>query len=248
MRVALCISGQPRGVQKNVAHLIENIIHPTNIKDIFIHTWFSEDYVGKPFDSSQPQNTNNIGVWDKDTLKFLETLDPISIIAEPPKLFDEFSHLGGPSTAVQTKLASGAYSIYKANQLKLEYEIKNNFKYDLVVRARLDCIYETKYNLKNFLCDNWQKMLHVAEIHQTMRTHDSYPISEGGTYSSLSDTFAYGSSEVVDVFCSVYPNFEKINKLIYPYSYAECYYGYQVRGLHKIEICMQPIKYFLSRQ
>ena len=48
MKVALCISGQPRGLETSLEHVIKNVIEPNNIEDIFIHTWYHPDWDNVP--------------------------------------------------------------------------------------------------------------------------------------------------------------------------------------------------------
>jgi hypothetical protein len=57
------------------------------------------------------------------------------------------------------------------------------------------------------------------------------------------DTFAFGTSENMDKFCSVYPEFKDIHQKIWPHVYGEAYLGYQVRGVYQIPITMIPFEY-----
>lgn len=247
MRIALCISGQPRMLSANIPILLNGLVNPSNITDIFIHTWYDPSLVGKEFESAQPGQSNKLGIWAQDTIPLLESLRPKKLMIEKPKSFEEFNHLENLPSAIQTHLASNVYSVYKANILKSEYECSNGFKYDIVIKTRIDCVYHRAYNILEYLDQDWEKVIHVPYMHQHMRVEDEYPISKGGVYSSLSDTFAYGTSDNIDKFCSIYPNFEEIYKAIVPYQYGECYFGYQVRHNYNIGISMQPIEYHLNR-
>jgi hypothetical protein len=231
----------------NIDNIRKGLIDPSNISDIFIHTWFDESVIGKPFQSAQPGQSGRLGVWEVDTLERLQSLHPKKIKAEKPLEFEQYNHLQGLPSAIQSHLASNTYSVYEANRLKSLYEKENGFVYDLVIRARIDCAYDQPYNIIDYLDSDWKNVLHVPYMYQVMRADDSYPINNGGNYSSLSDTFAYGSSDIMDKFCSVYPNFEKIHQKIYPYPYGECYFGYQVRHYHSLKISMQHIQYNLVR-
>ena len=247
MKIALCLSGQPRGLAHNIPNLLEGLVNPSGITDIFIHAWFNESMIGTPFQSAQPGQSGQIGAWTADTVKMLQSLNPKKLLIEKPRDFEEFAHLQNLPSAIQTHLASNTYSVYKANQLKCEYEEENNFKYDLVIRGRVDCKYDHPHNIIDYLDPDWKKVLHVPYEFHYMRVGDSYPTTDGRYYSSMSDTFAYGTSEIVNKFCSVFPDFEKIHYLIKPFQYGECYFGYQTREHYKIPISMQQIKYHLSR-
>jgi len=247
MKIALCLSGQPRNLQANIPHLIDGLIIPSGITDIFIHTWYDESLIGQNFHTAQPGHLGSIGKWEEDTIEKLKSLSPISIVHEPDKSFDELSHLVDLPSAIQKRLASNTYSVERANDLKTQYEIDNNFKYDLVIKTRIDCRYFKPHNIVNFLEDDWESYLHVPEMYQYMRVNDSYPITTGGSYGSLSDTFAFGTSDVIDKFSSVFSNFEYIYSQIIPYQYGECYFGYHTRYHHNIPIRLKQIEYVLHR-
>jgi hypothetical protein len=247
MRIALCLSGQPRGLPTNLPYLLEGLIKPSGITDIFIHSWFDESLIGKPFSSAQPHQTGNLGTWLPDTVELLEYLRPKKLLVEKPKEFEHLSHLENLPSAIQTQLASMFYSIYMANKLKSDYENENGFKYDLVIRTRPDCLYYKQHNITDHLADDWKNVLHVPHMYQYEREYKYYPVVGGGEYQALSDTFAYGSSEIIDKFCSVYPNFEEIYNKIRPIQYGEAYCGYQSIYVYNIPRSLQFIEYRLSR-
>ncbi len=247
MRIALCLSGQPRKLPTNIPYLLDGLVKPSGITDIFIHSWFDESLVGQPFSSAQPAQSGQLGVWLPDTVELLEYLKPKKLLVEKPKSFEQFSHLENLESAIQTQLASNFYSVYMANKLKSEYEAEQGFKYDLVIRTRVDCMYFKPHNITEYLSPNWKDMLHVPHMYQYDREHKYYPVVGGGDYLALSDTFAYGASDIVDKFCSVYPNFEEIYNKIRPFQYGETYCGYQTRYVYNIPISLQFIEYRLSR-
>jgi hypothetical protein len=60
MKIALCLSGQPRGVPLALSFLQKHVINPNGINDIFIHAWFDEKEAGKTWNSAQPhRNSEN---------------------------------------------------------------------------------------------------------------------------------------------------------------------------------------------
>jgi hypothetical protein len=247
MKIALCLSGQPRNLEKNIPYLLNGLVKPSNITDIFIHSWFDESLIGTDFNSSQPFQNGKLGSFSKETVKLLKSLNAKKCIIEKPNNFLEFSHLENLPTAIQTHIASSLYSAYLCNNLKIQYEKENNFEYDLVIKTRIDCFYKEPVNIINYLDNQWKNVIHVAYDYQHMRENEYYPISNGDKYIALSDTFAYGSSEIINQYCSIFPEFENIFYKIYPYQYAECYYGYQTTYKNKINVSMQDIKYNLSR-
>jgi hypothetical protein len=80
------------------------------------------------------------------------------------------------------------YGINRVNALKSYYEQTNEFKYDFVIRTRFDLEYTQPLELKNF-------------------NDITIPIGwdhRGG----YNDTFAYGSSEAMDYYSSLFSNLE----------------------------------------
>lgn len=235
-KIAICLSGQPRGIPLSLEQCYNNIIKPLNA-DVFIHSWYSKECDNLPFDSAQPQQTNRVGTWKPDSDKIiLNSLNPKAFQFEPPNDFSEFNHLKNISTAVQTKIASIFYGIYKANELKKNYEKENNFKYDVVIRTRIDLLYDNPISLEKInQLDFSENQIYTPSSYQKQRQDDSYPISSGGEYSSMTDIFLIGSSSVMDKMSDTYLHFEKIHSEIYPNPYGEAYLGYNVRHKHNIK-------------
>ena len=67
----------------------------------------------------------------RDTSRQVQELyNPVRFMEEPPLDVHEVGSFG-----------SMLYSIMQANELKKQYEIENNFRYDLVIKTRFDLIY-----------------------------------------------------------------------------------------------------------
>lgn len=247
MKTALCLSRQPRFIEKGIESLKANVLNKNSI-DVFIHCWYDEDSPDFTFDSSQFHLESKVGKQSQKTKELLNEINPQKIIFEKPKAFEQFSHLSDLPTAKQTKLASMFYSCYKANELKAKFEKENNFKYDAVIKTRVDILYKNEILLSELENLNFQKFIYASEKYQNIRMNDSYQSNSGFSYSSLSDTWFMSSSENVDKCCNIYPQLEDIYKDIYPSAYAEAYLGYISRGINKIEIKMLDLDYELIRE
>jgi hypothetical protein len=71
--------------------------------------------------------------WDteKDKVqKIIDLYEPKSYLITPPKIFQRFE-IFGPML----------YSIMMSNEQKKNYEIENNFRYDLVIKTRFDLVF-----------------------------------------------------------------------------------------------------------
>ena len=246
MKIAICLSGQPRFIEKGVENFKKNILNYENI-DIFIHSWFDENNKNIEFDSSQSYLNFKVGKQNENTLQLFNDLFPKKIKLEKPKNFEELSHLPDLPTAKQTKLASMFYSIYEANQLKKQYEQENNFIYDLVIKTRIDINYNEQLDIFKIAKDINKNNIFASKKYQECRMNDSYPTKSEFYYGSLSDTWFMTSSENMNKCCDIYPNFEKIYNDIYPFPYAEAYLGYLSRGVTKIDISMIDLDYNLIR-
>ena len=78
------------------------------------------------------------------------------------------------------------YKIMKCNELKTHYENKHNFKYDIVVRLRTDTPF--------------QKPVIFSE------DKDKIFIPNNLDFGGVCDQFAYGPSNLMNVFCNLFPN------------------------------------------
>lgn len=248
MRIALCLSGQPRGIPNSIHYTLSALVIPSNITDIFIHTWYDESLANKPFDSAQPNKNNKLGIWKPHTDKILkEVFKPKGFMAEPPKSFPQYAHLPNMESANQCALASMFYSAYMANKLKCDYEKANNFVYDVVVKTRIDVFYHKPIIVQELIDENIKTSAYVPEMYHYMRVNDSFPLKNGDTYSSMSDTFIISSSPTMDKITSVILDFENHYHDIYPFPYGEAYLGYVARKIHNIPIIMKDIPYVLYR-
>ncbi len=89
------------------------------------------------------------------------------------------------------------YSIFKANELKENYANQNGIVYDMVIRLRFDCIPLTPITLDsydpNFLY--YHDLGHPDQI--------------------ISDWINFGSNLIMNVYSSMYLQFEYLNSLRY---------------------------------
>jgi hypothetical protein len=121
-------------------------------------------------------------------------LDILNQLYNPKGIqFDKYPMLSAYSNNVAAEtnpnsLVRMLYGIDKANRLKSDYEVANGFKYDFVIRSRFDLEYSHPLELKNF-------------------NDITIPIGwdHRGGYNY---TFAYGSSEAMDYYSSVYNNLQ----------------------------------------
>jgi hypothetical protein len=190
MKIALCLSGQPRYFNICYPNIKKLIIERYN-PDVFFHCWWNSSYVGQRFDFS-PHANNRTGTWVENTdAKLLELYNPKKYKFEPHISFDT-TILNGAFFAQQSPhiLYSMWYSIFQANELKKQFETEYAFIYDIVIRLRFDIVFN------QFKIDFLK--LDLDYIHVS-----------GEIKPLCNDQFALGNSENMNYYSSLYNNINK---------------------------------------
>ena len=108
--------------------------------DYFIHTW---NYSGDREGVSQPYITRDVSREEFDNV--VDWYKPKKYVLDDKKqdYFYESDHW-----------SSLFYSMAQSIMLKREYEIENNFEYDIVVKTRPDCVFDPRYHFSWELLEN----------------------------------------------------------------------------------------------
>lgn len=119
-KTAICFSGELRSIDKTFPILESNILSKFSDYDIFYFTWADDP--------------------DIDKLKYLIKTNRIKDIEiKSRETFDEDFFF--PKKPLKTNFQSiirQLYCLKKVNDLKCQYELEHDFKYDIVVRIRPD--------------------------------------------------------------------------------------------------------------
>jgi len=213
MKIAVCISGGVRYPHIGIKS-IQNIMPNDDIK-IFIHTWkvknFDEflntvfGYQYKELDKTIEQCPNIIDLFDYEKI-LIENYDTKKSDFEliynrlPPealinrKWYDQNTNMCG--TVYPRKDVgplSMHYSIFKANELKKQYEVENNMLFDCVIRMRFDS-------------DFGDEILDVSQMTDALYIPDGEDWCGG-----INDQFALGSSFLMDIYSNLYNNLLKLD-------------------------------------
>lgn len=190
MKIAFCLSGQPRDVNKTLDNIIWSWGTHQEL-DFFVHTWIPEQ-IGT-FRPDTPSDT-----FDDDTLNFiLDKLKPKKYKFQEQVIFDKSYpdskrwpvgnaySIPNPSQNIQ----SFFYSVQKANQLKVQYEQENNFIYDCVIRTRFDYLFMEQYDISKYDLN----YLHIKDdcTHTDYAINDHLALSNSKTMDIYSDMFDY---------------------------------------------------------
>lgn len=120
MRIAVCISGQPRSYEKGYEYLKRNLLDHHEC-DIFIHTWKNKVY---------------------DTSKVLELYKPVNSIVEEyfgvnKELDSKYTNTPNAEKFPPSSTVCAYYSLFRSCLLKIDHEIRTR-QYDWVVKTRFD--------------------------------------------------------------------------------------------------------------
>jgi hypothetical protein len=213
MKVALCLSGQPRKALETYPYIYNNIILPNNA-DVFIHMNYDKDtsYIEKThMDSGTCYYEKDI---DK---KIIELYKPKGVLIECPRNFQK-PNLNVPEKRIENVMKMNAdknfsredakkhiikqfismfYSIYKSNELKEIYATENGIVYDYVIRIRFDFLPQ-----QPLLCSQ----LDPGYI---------YYVEMGQPDNLISDWMNIGSNAIMNIYASLYLHMDYLNTFTY---------------------------------
>ena len=174
MKIALCLSGQPRMWEEGYKYHYKNILKDNDVS-VFFHTWTQDDmsFYQRMIDLYEPELSVAEDKLDDDLSKYTRTPPP----SPNWKVKD-----GRMSTFAQL------YAIHGCNQLKTEYELENNMTFDWVVRSRFDFAINAKIPFDEL--DN--NKLYIPNCRMV------------ATRDFGNDQFAFSSSENMDDYASAY--------------------------------------------
>jgi len=172
-----------------------------------------------------------ISTWDFDGIdNMIEYYDPKLIRVEDYRFFSKrkdiipniFDEIHNPKILKDHQYPM-FFKIYDCNELKKEYELLNNFKYDLVIRTRFDLEFGwvppslvTKPTSKS--TDNIIE-IDKNEIKDAINNDVLYLSKElcrRIVFGWVSDVFAFSNSEIMDTYSSTYLYFHNIVNIMKP--------------------------------
>jgi len=205
MKISLLLSGQINNRFKECFDSVKQYLLDVYDVDVFISTWESEhlDDILRLYNPKycrvENYNSNGFKIRYNNFFYYLNSNNP-------PK--------------IERPLISSYpmwYKIYDVNNLRKDYEIIKKFKYDVVIRSRFDVDFNARQvNIDKSLlsCEG----LDLNEIEDVMNNDvvylrkDEYK-PEGRPYRFeewIWDTFAFGNSKVMDIYCGTFLNLEEL--------------------------------------
>ena len=180
MKIAICISGQPRNVEQGFEYIRPNLIEGNDV-DVFVHTWWNPEVVGTSYmrvgrEVSAPVESDVI-------TKIGQLYNPVSMLVQHQIMFDEknYAERAYPSVIPFASL-SHKYSLMRVHELRREC----GRTYDVVVRIRFDLALQTKILFKEYDLN-------------TVHIPNGWPHPVG-----TDDAFAFGNPANMDVFSNLF--------------------------------------------
>ena len=210
MKIALCLSGQPRFIE-NHFQVYKQILLDHYDVDVFVHTWWDPNNLSQH--SVIPDRSER--TYSPHALNAIYQLyQPKKMVHELPKFWTRQYEITekqleeGPSWAKNAVggLDAGKrylcnmtnsmwYSIMMANLLKEQYSVDNTIEYDMVVRGRFDFVPHVLLDFNQFI----------------LKEDDIVCHSTGLPYDMPHDWFAFGPTESMNAYCGIYNH---INELV----------------------------------
>jgi hypothetical protein len=199
MRIAICLSGQLRTGLDAVPSLLNYIGDLLPQCDFFIHTWDTESYSNIGFGSKRYDDAG-LRPGSFMSVNATSVYNYAGILNARAVVYNNFNQWAN----AETKLSSDPhlYSVRQSNNLKIQYEKENNFKYSAVVRTRPDLIYDPTKTLL-------EDISHLDSIDRTFCYAQCY---DSPDTTKIDNAFWVSSSYVMDQVT----NFESIKEGIHP--------------------------------
>lgn len=203
-RVAFCLYGLIGGIKSKSG---ESIASSEDVLEIGY-----KHYKEHIFDKN-PNVDVFIHTWSVDLKKQINKLyRPKKVIFQKQIKFKVPNYAAGEYQRKQNHY-SRWYSTKKVIELKRQYEIKNKFRYDIVILTRFDIALQKnfefdRFNPKYFYAANWYSRYDLFKIFPIY-----IPIGLPYSNHSLADIWFFSNSKNMDKFSKLYNKLNEYNKL-----------------------------------
>jgi hypothetical protein len=185
MRIAVCISGQPRTIKYTIKS-IKNFFSTNYQYDFFCHAWDYNEYKVK--DLGFPMQYKTSLAPKEEFRDIISELSPKKVVVESKHVLSN----------IHFPWHSLLYSAMMANLYKKQYEIEHNFNYDFVIKSRYDLAFPaTHFMLDQQVFSNFHHPLNLYTSHCDRMALEYYR-------QNISDVIYYGSSWAMDIACDLF--------------------------------------------
>lgn len=196
LKIALCLSGGLRNYKDTFYSIKHFLLDKHNI-DVFFYGL--ENKEGK----------------DKNIQDFTEMYNPKKIVVNDLEFYKKMPC----RYKTQPNSYYAFYNVMKCNELKKEYELENNMKYDIVIRCRLDTFWFRSISQNEF------------ELAKTkILTPREWSFNHVNSW-ARSDIFAIGSSDLMDQYSDLFNRIDEYCKSMEFYSEQICGYHMMINKI-----------------
>ena len=122
MRLALCLSGQPRSYFEGYEYVKKNLLDSYNV-DVFVHSW------------KNPNKLNQLKIYEEINSIY----SPLLMLFDTALDSSVNSDLSVPNSSHPAHFCTSMfYSIHKSDHFRIVSEISLKQKYDFVIRTSFD--------------------------------------------------------------------------------------------------------------
>ena len=193
MKIAVCISGQPRNYEKGYQELKKWFLDKYDC-DVYIHTWkdTSPMEAGHKFAQKREYEFTN-----EDYDRILELYKPKTWNFQHPIPFDTTGIKGDHLNYKLNSLLSASYSIHECYNLVKDWGVK----YDLVIRTRFDL------EFTDYISPECEFLKDLTLLDPNKLNIFEYPLTDEGhttRHSEVDDLFAVSSPEIAGIYADYF--------------------------------------------
>ena len=226
-KIAILISGGLRNFDTTQEWVNKFLIEPLNA-DTFVFGWQSKN--GIKNDIEVCEKYKNIKKYQVNNREELILPVPIDMHDKYPDHYNR-----GWGLEVADHIVCQLFNIHSCFKLIEEYEIENNFHYDIIIRIRPDEFWFDKIDDAD---------LNFTYNNRCLATPQHYISTISGD--KINDRFAMGTRDVMKEYCNMYNYVEEYAKYAGNDEATEFYTNYHIRNTMQIVLYNIDIKFMLE--
>lgn len=170
MKLALCLSGQPRSYKKAFEFINKNLLEKYDV-DVFLHTW-----VGDPSKSF---------VYDDICQLYRPVIASYDYSLHP----NVNSHMAVANGSHPANFCTSMfYSINVANEYRVKHEVFGAFRYDYVIRSRFDFALNKVIDFSSL---EYGKIYVPKDVEGPSLLNDQFAVADSDTMNVYASTFLF---------------------------------------------------------
>lgn len=199
MKISICIPGFLRTWEYGKPSFLKNLVQEHDC-DLFVHTYkqnYFEYSAGKQdVVYTEEQILENFKDLNLKKIIIEDRTELFSVLEKESEKYKDITNYSvdipeSSGSKKDIKLGIRIYDqlrkMHLCNNLRKEYEIENNFKYDLYVKTRFDVMYIDKVNWNNFVEDD---LVYIGNSGTAGFPDDLVGIGKEGPMNAYMDRFA----------------------------------------------------------